>query len=136
MHRYLRAVGFSSIEKREQLQELIGEVVTRTVLQETRPEMEQNIRETGHYATKAFTADGAEGLYAELCLDFAKDAGICVRGVVDKKNVFLYEYYFPYLRGNCISSNEDVTVERHAEKESYAGVCDDIKVGVSLINAA
>ena len=26
-----------------------------------------------------------------------------------------------------------IAVERHAEKESYAGVCDDIKVGVSLI---
>ena len=28
---------------------------------------------------------------------------------------------------------EDVSVERHAAKESYAGVCDDIKVGVTLI---
>ena len=44
VHRYLRAVGFSNIEKREQLKELIGEVVTKTVLQETRPEMEQNIK--------------------------------------------------------------------------------------------
>lgn len=26
-----------------------------------------------------------------------------------------------------------MSVERHADKESYAGVCDDIKVGVSLI---
>ena len=45
----------------------------------------------------------------------------------------MYEYYFPYLKGSQISSNEDITVERHAEKESYAGICDDIKVGVSLI---
>lgn len=133
VHRYLRAVGFSNIEKREQLQEIIGEVVTKTVLQETRPEMEQSIRQLGHHATKDFVADGNDRLYAELCLDFAKDAGICVRGEVDQKNVFLYEYYFPYLKGSRISSNEDVTVERHAEKESYAGVCDDIKVGVSLI---
>ena len=133
VHRYLRAVGFSNIEKREQLKELIGEVVTKTVLQETRPEMEQNIKEIGRYATKDFVADQEDHLYAELCLDFAKDAGICVRGEVDKKNVFLYEYYFPYLRGSHISSSEDITVERHAEKESYAGVCDDIKVGVSLI---
>ena len=57
VHRYLRAVGFSNIEKREQLKELIGEVVTKTVLQETRPEMEQNIKEIGRYATKNFVAD-------------------------------------------------------------------------------
>ena len=119
VHRYLRAVGFSNIEKREQLQEIIGEVVTKTVLQETRPEMEQSICQLGHHATKDFVADGNDRLYAELCLDFAKDAGICVRGEVDQKNVFLYEYYFPYLKGSRISSNEDVTVERHAEKESY-----------------
>ena len=80
VHRYLRAVGFSNIEKREQLKELIGEVVTKTVLQETRPEMEQNIKEIGRYATKNFVADQEDHLYAELCLDFAKDAGICVRG--------------------------------------------------------
>lgn len=70
---------------------------------------------------------------AELYLDFAPNAGICVRGQFDETNTFLYEYYFPYLRGKQISSYEDVTIERHAEKDSYAGVCDDIKVGVSLI---
>ena len=32
-----------------------------------------------------------------------------------------------------ISSVEDVNIERHAEKESYAGICDDVKVGVILI---
>lgn len=35
--------------------------------------------------------------------------------------------------GSHTSSYADISVERHAEKESYAGVCDDIKVGVSLI---
>ena len=63
VHRYLRAVGFSNIEKREQLQEIIGEVVTKTVLQETRPEMEQSIRQLGHHATKDFVADGNDRLY-------------------------------------------------------------------------
>lgn len=133
MHRYLRAVGFSNIQKREQLQELIGEIVTKTILQEVKPENEQNLKEMGYFAAKDFVADEGDRLYAELSLDFARDAGICVRGEIDENNVFLYEYYFPYLRGNHVSSNEDVTVERHAEKESYAGVCDDIKVGVSLI---
>jgi hypothetical protein len=45
----------------------------------------------------------------------------------------LYRYYYPYVRGSHISSYEDISVERHAEKESYAGVCDDMRVGVSLI---
>ena len=37
------------------------------------------------------------------------------------------------MRGKYISSEEDVSIERHAEKESYAGICDDLRVGVSLI---
>lgn len=126
MHRYLRAVGFSEVKNREQLQQLIGEVVTKTVV--------HSEEKTAKYqATRDFAVDEENKVYAELCLDFAKDAGICVRGEYDEENIFLYEYYFPYLRGNHISSYEDVTIERHAEKESYAGVCDDIKVGVSLI---
>ena len=72
-------------------------------------------------------------MYAELYVDFAPNAGVCVRGEFDDEGSFLYEYYFPYLRGSHISSYEDVTIERHMEKESYAGVCDDLKVGVSLI---
>lgn len=126
MHRYLRAVGFSEVKNREQLQQLIGEVVTKTVV--------HSEEKTAKYqTTRDFAVDEENKVYAELCLDFAKDAGICVRGEYDEENIFLYEYYFPYLRGNHISSYEDVTIERHAEKESYAGVCDDIKVGVSLI---
>ena len=39
----------------------------------------------------------------------------------------------PYLRGMNISSEEDVSLERHAAQESYAGVCDDVRMGVSII---
>lgn len=128
MHRYLRAIGFSNVTKREQLQDLIQEVVVNTISKNQKKKKNKE-----YYASMDFMADDDDQVYAELCLDFATDAGICVRGQIDEKNTFLYEYYFPYLRGRHISSYEDVTIERHAEKESYAGVCDDIKVGVSLI---
>lgn len=136
MHRYLRAIGFSNIKKREQLQKVINEVVVAAISKKHTKEkaissVEQENKE--YQSGMDFMAADDEQVYAELYLDFAADAGICVRGQFDEKNTFLYEYYFPYLRGKNISSNEDVTVERHAEKESYAGVCDDIKVGVSLI---
>ena len=69
----------------------------------------------------------------EFCKDFANGLGIAVCGEFDEDERFIYEYYYPYLEGSGITSCEDVSVERHAEKESYAGVCDDIKVGMSLI---
>jgi hypothetical protein len=43
------------------------------------------------------------------------------------------DYYFPYGLGSSITTNEQVDVEKHAEKESYAGVCDELNLGVTLI---
>lgn len=126
MHRYLRAIGFSRIKKREELQKLVDEVVRANL---SKPE--NQIKD--YFLSKDAAVDEEERVYAELSLDFVHGAGICIRGEFDEENRFLYEYYFPYLRGVHVSSNEDVTVERHAEKESYAGVCDDIKVGITLI---
>lgn len=114
MHKYLRAIGFSRIKSKRELQKLI-----RDTIQEA--------------DTKNYVSMNENSVFVEFCKDFAENIGIAVRGEFDEENNFVYDYYFPYLRGECISSEEDVTVERHAEKESYAGICDDIKVGVSLI---
>lgn len=133
MHRYLRSIGFSKIENREELQELINEVVEKTILRPDKSDKENSKKEKKYAFARDIAADENNHLYAELSLDFVHGAGICVRGEFDEKNSFLYEYYFPYLRGAHISSNEDITIERHAEKESYAGVCDEIKIGIAVI---
>ncbi|BDF49254.1 hypothetical protein CE91St56_63770 [Lachnospiraceae bacterium] len=80
------------------------------------------------------TLDGKEDtVLVEFCKDFAENMGIAVCGEFDENDTFTFYYFYPYLRGTGVSSMEDVSVERHAAKESYAGVCDDIKVGVTLI---
>jgi hypothetical protein len=43
------------------------------------------------------------------------------------------DYYFPYGLGTSIGTEEQIDVEKHAEKESYAGVCDELNLGVTLI---
>lgn len=148
MHRYLRAIGFSKIKKREQLQNLINEVVEsnlkksntdvllkdkNAVNKNKKNDGKENIEKKEYYNHIDFALDEDDRVFAELYLDFVHGAGICVRGEFDEDNRFLYEYYFPYLTGVNVSSTEDISIERQAEKESYAGVCDDIKVGVSLI---
>ena len=124
MHRYLRAIGFSDIKNREELRALIDEVA-KTCLSGN------GIK--GYAFFRDIAVDAANRTFGELFLDFVHGAGICIRGEFDDESRFLYEYYFPYMTGTNISSTEDVTVERHAEKESFAGVCDDIKIGVTLI---
>lgn len=114
LHKYLRAIGFSKLKNRRQLNELISIAV-------------KNADE------RLYTSLDQETMLAEYNLFCGKNMGICVRGEYDENNLFLMDYYFPFFKGTQISSHADISVERHAEKESYAGVCDDIKVGVSLI---
>lgn len=114
MHKYLRAVGFSQLRTKKELQRLIKDTIQEA-------------------DAKGYVSMDETNVFVEFCKDFAENIGIAVRGEFDENNNFIYDYYFPYFRGNGISSQEDVSIERHAEKESYAGICDDIKVGVSLI---
>lgn len=114
MHKYMRAIGFSSFENRKKLQELLIEVVVNS-------------------DSRSITMNQEDMLLGEFCKDFASNLGIAVCGEFDDEDKFTFEYYYPYIKGTGITSYEDVSVERHADKDSYAGVCDDIKVGISLI---
>ncbi len=114
MHRYFRAVGFSDIQKRKQFDELT-EFVTEC------------------YQTEeaAVTAEGED--FSERKKAFAENMGLLVRGVYDENEKFHPECCIPYFTGSTERHYEDVVIERHAENESYSGVCDDMNLGVSLI---
>lgn len=114
MHKYMRAIGFSEYSDRKKLKELLTSVITDCT-------------------NRTYTTNQEEILLGEFCRDFAENMGVAVCGEFDEDERFIYDYYYPYLRGTTISSHEDVSVERHAFRESYAGICDDIKVGVSMI---
>lgn len=114
MHKYLRAIGFSEYTDRKKMKEMIADIVLSST-------------------TRAYTTNMDDLLLGEFCKDYGENIGMAVCGQFDDTDKFIYDYYYPYLRGTGISSEEDVSVERHAAKESYAGICDDSKVGVSLI---
>ena len=116
MHKYLRAIGFGQIKNRKQLQLLITDCIRSAKQRDYITVSEQD-----------------DFIFVECCKEFADGMGIAVRGEFEENNNYIYNYYFPYLRSNYVSSEEDISIERHAEKESYAGVCDDLRVGVSLI---
>ena len=96
--------------------------------------MEALIKICANEATeRAYTSNSDDTMLAVFSKDFAEGMGISICGEYDENNHFSYDYSFPYLKGNEISSYEDLTIERHADKISYAGVCDDVNIGVSLI---
>jgi hypothetical protein len=110
----MRAIGFSKLIDRREQQKLVTDIILSA-------------------SHRSYTSNGGETILAEFCEDFAENMGIAVCGEFDADDKFTFDYFYPYLKGRGVSSYEDVSVERHAEKESYAGICDDIKVGVSLI---
>lgn len=125
MHKYLRAIGFSGIKNRKEYENLI-----RLCVQDA-TKREYTTKDISSVESGSIQTD--ESMTALFYRDFAKGLGLAVCGEYDENNHFSYDYCFPYLRGSEISSYEDITVERHMEKESYAGICDEIKVGVTLI---
>lgn len=114
MHKFLRAVGFSQYTEKKQVQKLIRDIII-------------------HADERSYTIVGKKTLVAEFDRNFAEDIGIAVCGEFDEDDTYSFDYYLPYLRSDLVSTAEDISIERHAAKESYAGICDDPKVGVSLI---
>lgn len=113
MHRYLRAVGFSNIN-REELRELFQEILNKPT-------------------TQKVAIDSEENEFAELSKELGEFFGISIRGIYKEDDTFEIEYYYPYLCGKNISTREPADVGKHAEKESYAGICDEVRIGVTLI---
>ena len=59
--------------------------------------------------------------------------GIALCGGLDEREYFDPYYYFPYFEGSGISTYAEIAVERKIEKEQYLGMCEDSKIGISLI---
>lgn len=113
LHKFLRAIGFSDITKKDL------EIILKDIIDV--PEIMR------------ITRDSEDNEYTELSHEFFDRMGIKVVGSFDDKDSFHMEYYYPYYLGNNITTREKVDVEKHYDKESYAGVCDDVKLGVTLI---
>ena len=114
MHKFLRSIGFSTIRKRAEMREIICDVV-------------KNCDE------KIIVEDHEDGAFAEFSKNYGSDCGITVCGQFDDNHKFRPDDWFPYFKGAGITSEEDVIIEQHAAKESFAGACDAFRIGVTLI---
>lgn len=113
MHKFLRAIGFSDIRKKD-LEIIIDEIIE-------------------HPEVMKVTKDSEGNEFAELSRSFGNNIGFMIRGSYDEEDVFHMDYYYPYLMPDEVSTQEQIDIEKHAEKESYAGVCDEMRLGVTLI---
>ena len=113
MHSFLRSVGFSQITKNTELYPFIQMTIDA-------PDMRNSYEKP----------DGE--LFVELKKEFGYRTGLAVCGNYIE-DTFQVEYYYPYFRGSYESTQEEIEIERHADKNSYAAICDDMRMGITLI---
>lgn len=113
MHSYLRAIGFSNLEDRKIREALLDEVCASC-----------DIRN----ATKLHNGHA----FVEYVKEFGPGCGIVVCGEMDESG-FHRDYYFPYFETENVSSRADLVIEKHGGKNSFAAVCEDNRIGSTLI---
>ena len=114
MHKFLRAAGFSMYQKKRDIEQLLD-------LLQKQPA-----------STRCVQIDNETNV-CEIKAEVAPNLGISIVGELDEEGKFEREFYLPYLESKQESSRADCSVQRHAEKETYAGMADEMRVGISLI---
>ena len=114
MHQYLNAVGFSNIKKKKDLLELIKLVIKEP-------------------SDKNFIETDNDSVICEYVKYFTPTTGIVVRGELDENNELTLDFYYPVCKAYNVSTNETIGIERYAANEYFAGICDDPRIGVTLI---
>lgn len=114
MHKYLSAIGFKHIESKQQLNKLLE-------FTETSFQVEKTVK----------IKDDVE--VSERIKHFTKDMGLMVCGTYDLNDKYEREHYIPFFLGKGEKKFDEIAVERHIAKNSYAGACEYPGIGITLI---
>ncbi len=114
MHSYLRSIGFSKITRDRDIFPFLQMTIDTPDLRDSYEKPDGEV-------------------FFELKKEFGPRIGIAVCGSYLEDHAFHVEYFYPYFYGEYESENEEIEVDRHADKNSYAAVCDDPRLGITLI---
>ena len=116
MHKFLRTVGFSMYQKKHDIRDLLKKMVENaddSQIQKLQLDSETNL--------------------CRVRTEVAPDMGVDIFGEMDEEGAIWPEYYVPYVISHDISSEAECSIQRHTEKETYAGLLEEFRVGISLI---
>lgn len=117
MHEFLSAIGFGELTTRKDVRKMLKNIEI-DYDQYSRIELEHELD------------------FCELHKEYGDSIGISVYGEIEEaggEEIFEREYYIPYFKGNGVTSHADLLVERRADRNAYVGICEDVKVEVTLI---
>ena len=113
MHRFLRAIGFSKQYSKQEIDQLLGYVMNE-------PDYHTIIK-------------SGKTKYVEIRRQTGKKTGIVICGEYDQVGFFHVKHYFPYVFSDVFTALEDVVVNKRVDTDAYTGMCDDVRIGISLI---
>ncbi len=114
MHQYMNAIGFGKINNKRELKKILTQVRTS-------------------FTQHDLIAQDEEMDICEYQKEYGAGIGISMLGDRDIHEEFEKNYYYPFFLGTGITSHADVYIERRMDREAYAGICEDVKVGINLI---
>lgn len=114
MHQYLKAIGFGNFSAKKELKEILGQVEKK-------------------FTHQTIISYNQSADFCEFRKDFGQGIGIALYGEMDENENFDADYYSPYFQGSGITTYSEVIVEKRIDREQYVGICEDPKVGISLI---
>lgn len=114
MHKFMTAIGFHDCYTKRQLDDII-----KTVL--SSPDAENVV------------TDGMNRKIFQVNKQFASRMGVSVVGEIDNRGFRNVLFAFPYLEGNYLTEEDEIQLQKFAEKDAYAGISENYNLGVSLI---
>ena len=114
MHKYLRSIGFSDYNSEKDIEKLLQDMFSYSV------------------DRKALKID-EHTTFCEIRGETAPGMGIAIYGTIDGDGRFHREYYYPYMESMDITSQAECQIQRHTEKETFSGLLEEYRVGISLI---
>ncbi len=110
----MNAIGFGNINSKRELKNILTQVRTS-------------------FTQHDLIAQDEEMDICEYQKEYGAGIGIAMFGDRDIHEEFEKNYYYPFFLGTGITSHADVYIERRMDREAYAGICEDMKVGINLI---
>lgn len=114
MHDYLQAIGFDRYMSRAGKDELLIKII-------------ETPDETLYYDNTG------ENSIVQYNKDFGEAFGISLVGEIEDDGEFTLEYIYPYVKGKNMFFHEEIHVEKYSDRDAYAGICDNVNLGVPLI---
>lgn len=114
MHKFMPSIGFHDCSSKSQLDELVD-----SVLKHPDEELE-------------FTMPDGRKIF-QIRKFYTDDLGLSIVGEMNQNGERNVQYAFPYLEGSNLDVEEEIQLQKFAEKDAYAGISENMKLGISLI---